>query len=160
MSGNVRTLRGPAILLETVATLESLTYPASLNSGLAPTVYFMDDDDNKRAERIEVVGQLSNAVVDWNATGGIQQEDFEIKIDIYAGEAGQTGAQAVARAVVLSEVVQAGFRDTVTGQPTGLVTAGTVKNYRIVGYDFTAFPVTNEGWGVLYSLTLRVAARL
>tara|TARA_R110002020_G_scaffold164156_1_gene350605 strand:+ start:33 stop:515 length:483 start_codon:yes stop_codon:yes gene_type:complete len=160
MSGNTRVLQALTVLTEVHTLLVGLPYPASDNTGIVPDVFFLDDDDEKDAERIELVGQLSDGVVDWNATGGRQEEEMTITVLVYAGEHGQTGAEAVARADELAQVVQNGLRDSVTGQPTGITTPSVIKNYRIFGYDIEAFPNMNEGWGVMFSMNLRVTARI
>ena len=160
MAGNRSLLRGPTILLEVASVLDTLEYPPSLNTGETPTVYFMSDDDEKAYERIELSGQLDNATVEWNSTGAAVEETVTIGIVIYASEHGQTGPEALARAVELCEIVQAGFRNTTTGRPTGLEDiTNVISNYRIVGYDLEAFPVMNSGWGVAYNLLLQVTAR-
>ena len=159
MAGNVRTLRGPTILLEIATLLEGLPYLASANTGNVPSVYFLDADENRTAERIELSGQLADGEVEWNSTGALVEETVSIDILIYAGDSGQTGSEALARAISLSETVQAGFRNGTTGRPQGIDTAGVIGNYRIFGYEFESFPVVDEGWGAKYVLNLRVSAR-
>ena len=159
MAGNVRLLRGPTILLEIDALLRGLSFPASVNTGDLPSIYFLDADEVRTAERIELSGQLADGAVEWNSTGALVEETVSVEILIYAGDAGQSGSEAVARAVELCEVVQAGFRDQTTGRPQGIDTAGVIGNYRVAGYDLESFPVVDDGWGVKYVLFLRVTAR-
>jgi hypothetical protein len=159
MAGNVRKLRGPTILLEVYDLLDGLPYQASANTGEVPTVYFLDADENRNAERIELSGQLQDGDVEWNSTGALVEETVTVEILIYAGDVGQTGSEALSRAISLCETVQDGFRDSTTGRPTGITTAGVIGNYRIAGYQVESFPVIDEGWGVKYVLQLRVTAR-
>ena len=159
MPGNVRKLRGPTILLEIADLLAGLSYAASSNTGQVPTVYFLDVDENRNAERIELSGQIDDGEVEWNSTGALVEETVSVEILIYAGDVGQSGSEALERAISLSETVQAGFRDATTGRPTGITTAGVIGNYRIYGYEVESFPVIDEGWGVKYVLRLRVTAR-
>ncbi len=159
MSGNVRLLRGPSILLEVAGVIEGLPFTASANTGEVPSFYFLDADENRTAERVELSGQLGDGAVEWNSTGALVEEAVSIEILIYAGDAGQSGSEAMARAIEISEVVQAGFRDQTTGRPQGINTAGVINNYKIVNYDVESFPVVDDGWGVKYVLYLRVLAR-
>lgn len=159
MAGNVRLLRGPTILLEVESVLKGLPFPASVNTGEVPSIYFLDDDSERAAERVELSGQLGDGEVQWNSTGALVEETVSVEILIYAGDAGQTGVEALGRAIELSEVVQAGFRDQTTGRPQGIDTAGVIGNYRIAGYEVESYPVVDDGWGVKYVLFLRVTAR-
>lgn len=159
MSGNVRLLRGPSILLEVAGVVGALPFPVSVNTGEAPGFYFLDADENRSAERIELSGQLGDGEVEWNSTGALVEESVSIEILIYAGDAGQSGPEAMARAIQLCEVVQAGFRDQTTGRPQGINTPGVIGNYKIISYDVESFPVVDDGWGVKYVLYLRVTAR-
>ena len=160
MAGNRRFLVGPSVLLEVESTLSGLVFPASVNSGRVPTVYFVSDNDERDEERIELEAQISDGAVEWQSTGALQSETLDIAVRIYAGEPGQTGTEALTRANELAQVVQEGFRNQTTGRPTGIATAGVIGNYRVRSYSFEAFPVMDDGWGAMFELVLRVETRL
>jgi len=160
MAGNRRFIVGPDILLEVANTLAGLGYPVSAASGRTPSVYFVDQAEERDDERIELEARLESGVVQWQSTGALQSEEMSVTVKVFAGEPGQTGVEALERANVLAQVVQEGFRDQTTGQPQGITTAGVVKNYRVLSYSLEAYPVLNDGWGAVFELVLRVEARL
>jgi len=160
MAGNRRFILGPAVLLEVADTLACAAYPESVNTGRVPTVYFIDDNDDRDEERIELEAKIDNGDVIWQSTGALQAEELDIVVRVYAGERGQTGLEAMERADVLAQAVQEAFRDQTTGRPQGISTGGVIGNYRVRGYTLEAFPVMDDGWGAVFELVLRVETRL
>lgn len=162
---NIGYIAGPSIMLDVLTLVDGLTFPASTDyQNFTPSVSLLGTKDDgtkskQTVETIEIAGAVKDGDIEWRDTGRIVGETFTIPIVIRTAVPGKTAPQAAARAIALSEVIQAGLRDNTTGKPAGLSDTRIVDNYRLSGYQFDPFPVGDTGWGYDYTINLRIHTR-
>ena len=155
----IGTIAGPDILAQFFTLLDGLTYPANPGwNNFTPKVFWVGLATEKDKERIELVGEISEADVEWVRTSAQLVEVVQVRVRIVSYTPGTSGPDALVRWKALADVVDTGLRDQTTGQPQGL-TDGTnwrlIPNYRIAEYVFELEPA-DQGYRVDGELRYRV----